>query len=45
LEAVDATELMERLSNGNVVVLDVRPEQEYWAGHIPGARSLCPWTP
>jgi rhodanese-related sulfurtransferase len=40
LEAVDATGLMERLSNGNVVVLDVRPEEEYRAGHIPGALSV-----
>jgi rhodanese-related sulfurtransferase len=39
LEAVDATELMERLNDGSVVVLDVRPEEEYQAGHIPGA--LC----
>jgi rhodanese-related sulfurtransferase len=38
LEAVDARELMERLSN--VVVLDVRPEEEYRAGHIPGALSV-----
>src|SRR5215218_8297452 len=40
LEAVDATELMERLSDGSVVVLDVRPEEEYRAGHIPGAISV-----
>jgi rhodanese-related sulfurtransferase len=40
LEAVDATELMERLSDGNVVVLDVRPGEEYRAGHIPGALSV-----
>ena len=40
LEAVDATELMERLSNGKVTVLDVRPEEEYRAGHIPGALSV-----
>jgi rhodanese-related sulfurtransferase len=40
LEAVDATELMERLREGSVVVLDVRPEEEYRAGHIPGARSV-----
>src|SRR5215216_7264863 len=33
LEAVGATALMERLSDGNVVVLDVRPEEEYRAGH------------
>jgi rhodanese-related sulfurtransferase len=40
LEAVDVAELMERLSDGNVVVLDVRPEEEYRAGHIPGALSV-----
>jgi DNA-binding transcriptional ArsR family regulator len=40
LEAVDARELMERLSDGNVVVLDVRPEEEYRAGHIPEALSI-----
>jgi rhodanese-related sulfurtransferase len=40
LEAVDAAELMERLSDGNVVVRDVRPEEEYRAGHIPGALSV-----
>ena len=40
LEAVGATELMERLSDGSVVVLDVRPEEEYLAGHIPGAISV-----
>ena len=40
LEAVDATELMERLSDDGVVVLDVRPEEEYRAGHIPGAISV-----
>jgi rhodanese-related sulfurtransferase len=40
LEAVGATELMERLNGGSVVVLDVRPEAEYRAGHIPGALSV-----
>jgi rhodanese-related sulfurtransferase/DNA-binding MarR family transcriptional regulator len=40
LEAVDASELLERLSSGSVVVLDVRPEEEYRAGHIPGAHSV-----
>ena len=40
LEAVDAAELMERLSDEGVVVLDVRPEEEYRAGHIPGAISV-----
>src|ERR687894_1082860 len=40
LEAVDASDLMERLIGGGVVVLDVRPELEYRAGHIPGASSV-----
>ncbi len=40
LEAVDAAELMGRLSDGSVIVLDVRPEEEYRAGHIPGALSV-----
>jgi rhodanese-related sulfurtransferase/DNA-binding transcriptional ArsR family regulator len=40
LASVDATELMERLSDGSVVVIDVRPEKEYRAGHIPGALSV-----
>ena len=40
VEHVSATELQERLARGDVVVLDVRPEPEYRAGHIPGARSV-----
>lgn len=40
LEAVDATKLMERLSDEGMIVLDVRPEEEYRAGHIPGAISV-----
>ena len=36
---VSAEELAERLARGEVVVLDVRPEPEYRAGHIAGARS------
>src|SRR5256714_8016614 len=39
VEHVSATELPERLARGQVVVLDVRPEPEYEAGHIAGARS------
>jgi len=39
VEQVSATELADRLSRGQVVVLDVRPEAEYRAGHIAGARS------
>jgi rhodanese-related sulfurtransferase len=40
IEHVSAEELQERLLRGDVVVLDVRPEREYKAGHIPGARSV-----
>ena len=39
VEQVSAAELEQRLARGDVVVLDVRPEQEYAAGHIAGARS------
>lgn len=40
LEAVRAEELLARTRKEGVVVLDVRPEEEYRAGHIPGARSV-----
>ena len=43
LEAVDATELLERLSNGSVVVLDVRPKRSTGPGTYPGL-SPCPST-
>ena len=33
-------ELAQRLRDGDVVVLDVRPEPEYRAGHLTGAVSL-----
>jgi rhodanese-related sulfurtransferase len=36
---LSAEELEERLASGDVVLLDVRPEPEYRAGHIAGARS------
>ena len=39
VEQLSASELQERFARGNVVVLDVRPEAEYRAGHIAGARS------
>lgn len=40
LEPVDAPALLRRLHDEDVVVLDVRPAAEYWASHIPGARSI-----
>jgi rhodanese-related sulfurtransferase len=39
-EPVTPDELSRRMTNGEVVVLDVRPEQEYAAGHIAGAHSV-----
>jgi rhodanese-related sulfurtransferase/DNA-binding transcriptional ArsR family regulator len=36
-EAVDTDELLRRLDAGDAVVIDVRPSQEYAAGHLPGA--------
>jgi rhodanese-related sulfurtransferase/predicted transcriptional regulator len=39
VEQISAAELQDRLERGNVVLLDVRPEAEYRAGHIPGALS------
>lgn len=40
LEPLDANQLLKRLEEGEVVVLDVRPEVEYQAGHIPSAVSI-----
>ena len=40
VEQVSALELEQRLARGDVVLLDVRPEREYAAGHIAGARSV-----
>jgi rhodanese-related sulfurtransferase len=40
LEAVPAKELLERARKGLVTVLDVRPAQEYQAGHVPGAVNI-----
>ena len=40
VETVDRDELAARLKRGEVLVLDVRPEAEYAAGHITSARSV-----
>lgn len=37
---VSREQLLERLDAGDVVLLDVRPAEEFTAGHIPGARSV-----
>lgn len=40
LEPVPAREVLERLRRGLVTVLDVRPAEEYAAGHLPGAINV-----
>jgi rhodanese-related sulfurtransferase len=40
LEPLGLSELLERLKSDDVVVLDVRPEDEYASGHVPGALSI-----
>ena len=40
LQAITREQLSDRLGRGDLVVLDVRPEPEYRAGHIAGARSV-----
>lgn len=40
LEPLPQAELARRLKRGDVVVLDVRPEPEFAAGHVKGARSI-----
>ncbi len=40
LSTITRGQLAKRLRDGDVVVLDVRPEPEYHAGHITGAISL-----
>jgi ArsR family transcriptional regulator len=40
LEPVPAGELLTRLRDGSVVLLDVRPQDEYGLGHLPGALNI-----
>lgn len=40
LRTMTQDQLRKRLRDGDVVVLDVRPEPEYAAGHIRGAISI-----
>lgn len=40
LEPVPAEELLNRARDGLVTVLDVRPPEEYAAGHLPGAINV-----
>ncbi|HEX6025518.1 MAG TPA: metalloregulator ArsR/SmtB family transcription factor [Solirubrobacter sp.] len=40
VDTIGGDELLERLAHGDVVLVDVRPQEEYDAGHIEGARSI-----
>ena len=40
VDAIGREELIARLRKGDVVLVDVRPTEEYAAGHIDGARSV-----
>lgn len=40
LEAIGAQELLERSENDEVMVLDIRPKEEFHAGHLPNAINI-----
>src|SRR5262245_12965913 len=40
LEAVSREELLDRLKAGLVTILDLRPEDEFALGHLPGALNI-----
>src|SRR2546421_3817617 len=40
LQPISAAELRQRLIEGDVILLDVRPVEEYQAAHLPGALSM-----
>jgi rhodanese-related sulfurtransferase/predicted transcriptional regulator len=40
VETVGREELLKRLEGGEAILVDVRPEEEFAAGHIEGARSI-----
>jgi rhodanese-related sulfurtransferase/DNA-binding HxlR family transcriptional regulator len=40
LEPIPRSELLERARDGLITVLDVRPSEEYAAGHVPGAVNI-----
>jgi rhodanese-related sulfurtransferase len=40
VEAIGREELIARMANGDVVLVDVRPTEEFEAGHIEGAHSI-----
>ena len=40
LEAIPASELLDRIHNDLVTIIDVRPAEEYRQGHLPGAINI-----
>ena len=40
LEPIARDELLDRIKNGLVTVIDVRPPEEFHAGHVPGAINI-----
>jgi rhodanese-related sulfurtransferase/DNA-binding transcriptional ArsR family regulator len=40
LQPISAQELLQRLVDNNIILLDVRPVEEYAAGHLPEALSI-----
>lgn len=40
LQPIRAEDLIQRLMEGNILLLDVRPIEEYASGHLPGALSI-----
>jgi rhodanese-related sulfurtransferase/biotin operon repressor len=40
VDTIGRRDLLERLESGDIVLVDVRPEAEYAAGHIEGAQSI-----
>ncbi|HWP33327.1 MAG TPA: metalloregulator ArsR/SmtB family transcription factor [Solirubrobacterales bacterium] len=40
VETIGREDLRDRLAKGEVVLVDVRPQEEFAAGHIEGARSI-----
>lgn len=40
MNAISREELWSRIQSNDVIVLDVRPEEEFSSGHIPGAISI-----
>jgi ArsR family transcriptional regulator len=40
LEPISRAELLRRIKDKTVIVLDVRPQDEFALGHVPGARNI-----